>query len=402
MVYGVCLRELGDPDDAADATQATFILLQNSAKHIRRTERVAAWLYSAARHVCQNARRERARRLRVEGASLMDSLQVPQPLPSSDRPEAAQILTLLSALPEKDRLALSLRYFNGMSVKEVGSALGIAEQAAQMRLTRALERLRKRLGAFGLMIPVGEIHHTLQQCISPDAPTVDVRRGAEHRWATRMRTKPGRILMRFAGYSAAGIGGLAVFGPVLGMMAFGQVPPNLGGAMKVWHEMDAGITGAGRVQVLEGTWESHVGAVELTDSGPTDASKGVKVVDVVRVFRSPNNENIELEMDSSHALGESKGRPHSAQMSFQHTGDQWVLNGNKAVASGDKDFRWDQGHLVLTADTDRSTERLTIDANGSKLKVLHEQGGSVRSLTVRDSYDVTRTSDDQFDFPTGP
>lgn len=57
MVYAVCLRELGDPDDAADATQATFVLLQSSASRIKRREKLGC---TPPRATCAETRGESA------------------------------------------------------------------------------------------------------------------------------------------------------------------------------------------------------------------------------------------------------------------------------------------------------------------------------------------------------
>ncbi len=60
---------------------------------------------------------------------------------------AAEVHIALAKLPEEDRTALVLRYWENRSLREVGTAFGIGEDAAQKRVSRALDRLRNRLGA---------------------------------------------------------------------------------------------------------------------------------------------------------------------------------------------------------------------------------------------------------------
>src|SRR4051812_46543188 len=65
MVLSVCRRILGDPHDAHDAFQATFLVLVRKAGSIRRRESVAGWLFSIARRVAARARVAAARRRRL-------------------------------------------------------------------------------------------------------------------------------------------------------------------------------------------------------------------------------------------------------------------------------------------------------------------------------------------------
>ena len=62
MVMHVCRRILGDRHDAEDAAQATFLVLAQQARSIRRGDSVASWLYGVAVRVAARARRDAARR----------------------------------------------------------------------------------------------------------------------------------------------------------------------------------------------------------------------------------------------------------------------------------------------------------------------------------------------------
>ncbi len=62
------------------------------------------------------------------------------------RAEDRELLQAVLALPFKDRHAIYLRYFDGLTFAEVGAVLGVGEITARVRVHRALQRLRGRLG----------------------------------------------------------------------------------------------------------------------------------------------------------------------------------------------------------------------------------------------------------------
>src|SRR5205814_1536252 len=63
----------------------------------------------------------------------------------------------LSALREADRQAIALRFFEDRSMRDVGAALGISEEAAKQRVFRAIEKLRSILAGKGATIPAGAL-----------------------------------------------------------------------------------------------------------------------------------------------------------------------------------------------------------------------------------------------------
>ena len=66
MVLRICRNVTGDSQDAQDAAQATFLILAQRACLIRRREALANWLFGTARRVAARARRDSARRRRLE------------------------------------------------------------------------------------------------------------------------------------------------------------------------------------------------------------------------------------------------------------------------------------------------------------------------------------------------
>ncbi|HWA84913.1 MAG TPA: sigma-70 family RNA polymerase sigma factor [Opitutus sp.] len=140
LVYAVAKRTLRSDALAADVTQSVFLDLAHRASSFRHDATVVAWLHVVTRRTAIDLiRRESRRHTREQsagGAVIMDSSSEPW----------AQLAPLLdealSHLGETDRAAVLLRFFENKSLRDVGAVLGVSDDAAQKRLTRALDRLR--------------------------------------------------------------------------------------------------------------------------------------------------------------------------------------------------------------------------------------------------------------------
>ena len=154
LVYSVALRHVGDPHQAEEITQAVFILLARKAAQLRHDKALSSWLFQATRLTASNFVRGETRRHRREQEAHMQAV-----LDESGNDVWRQIAPLLDSavgsLSEKDRQAVVLRFYEGRNLRHVGAALGVSEDAAEKRVSRAIERLREFLAKRGVTAGAG-------------------------------------------------------------------------------------------------------------------------------------------------------------------------------------------------------------------------------------------------------
>ncbi len=154
MVWGVCRRVLRDDHDAADAFQATFLVLVRRAATVRTT--AGSWLYGVARQTALKARATRAKRAARERA-VPDLPDVPAPERGADSDLWLVLDRELSRLPEKYRTVLVLCDLESRSGREAARELGCPEGTVASRLSRARALLAKRLARCGYGASAGAV-----------------------------------------------------------------------------------------------------------------------------------------------------------------------------------------------------------------------------------------------------
>jgi RNA polymerase sigma factor (sigma-70 family) len=161
LVHSVAQRHTANPQHAEDITQAVFIILARKAGSLGRKIVLTGWLYHTARLAAANWQRAEARRVRREQEAFMQStLEEPDTdaLWQSLRPQLDEAMAVLGA---DERDAVVLRYFQNKSMAEVGRLLGLAENTAQKRVGRALEKLRKFFDKRGVNSTAAGIAETI-------------------------------------------------------------------------------------------------------------------------------------------------------------------------------------------------------------------------------------------------
>lgn len=152
MVYSAALREMnGDQGLAEDISQAVFAKLAEQARRLTGHPVLSGWLYTTVRHIASNVRRaEHRRHRREEEAHSMNEL-LSEHSPDECWQRLRPVLDdALHEMKEADREAIVLRFLEDRSLREVGERLGLNENAARMRVERALEKLRGLLVRRGL------------------------------------------------------------------------------------------------------------------------------------------------------------------------------------------------------------------------------------------------------------
>jgi RNA polymerase sigma factor (sigma-70 family) len=151
MVYRVCWRVLQHHQDAEDAFQATFLVLAQRLRTVRKHASLASWLHGVAHRVALRAKAGAATRRRHEAQA-----SECQPMPPDDVSwgEVRAVLDAeLAALPEKWRLPLVLCYLEGRTQDEASAQLGWSARTLRRRLEEARTGLGRRLSRRGVVWP---------------------------------------------------------------------------------------------------------------------------------------------------------------------------------------------------------------------------------------------------------
>jgi RNA polymerase sigma-70 factor (ECF subfamily) len=133
-VVSLATRFTGDPDQALDVLQETFIYLLSKFPGFTLTSRLTTFLYPAVKNISIGFRRKSARF--IGGDAGLD--QAPAPTPA----HASELTTVVAALPEIQQEVVLMRFVDGLSLEEIATALSIPLGTVKSRLHNALNALR--------------------------------------------------------------------------------------------------------------------------------------------------------------------------------------------------------------------------------------------------------------------
>lgn len=142
-VYASALRQVGDCSDAEDITQAVFAVLAAKVASLRKETILAGWLFRAARYAAIDLIRAKNRRLERERLAMKDNVTEAE---SAEWEDVQPVIDdCVGQLRPADHKAILLRFYQQRRWHEVGATLGLKENAARVRVERALGKLRNLL-----------------------------------------------------------------------------------------------------------------------------------------------------------------------------------------------------------------------------------------------------------------
>ncbi|HZZ17799.1 MAG TPA: sigma-70 family RNA polymerase sigma factor [Opitutaceae bacterium] len=152
LVHSAASRQLGgNADLAKDVTQAVFIELIKNAPRLSKATSITGWLYVSTRFAARKALRKQRR---WENRQWEGHLMAEQNMPTSSELVWTEIRPVLdesmNELKKGNRDLILARFFEGKSIGQIAAQLNVSENAARMRIDRALDRLRLRLEKRGI------------------------------------------------------------------------------------------------------------------------------------------------------------------------------------------------------------------------------------------------------------
>jgi RNA polymerase sigma-70 factor (ECF subfamily) len=141
--YRLCLSLLREPEAARDATQETAVRVLRSLADFRAGSTVMTWSMGIAINVCREMRRKKEREHR--GWRIEDREERAADIDVEKREAAAAVRRVLDEMPERQREAIVLRFFEELSVEEAAAAMGCAQGTVKATVHQALRAMKERM-----------------------------------------------------------------------------------------------------------------------------------------------------------------------------------------------------------------------------------------------------------------
>lgn len=146
-IFAFCLSRLGNREEAEDAAQTTFLNAFRSLHDGLVPRFELAWLFRIADNVCRDRHKSAWRRGRVEATRDLQELQDVVSAPERRSDGLIRLQTALAGLPERQRRAILLREWQGLSYREIARELGLTQAAVETLIFRARRSLARGLEA---------------------------------------------------------------------------------------------------------------------------------------------------------------------------------------------------------------------------------------------------------------
>ena len=139
-VFNLCYRMLGNPEDAEDAAQETFLRAYDHLKRYDRQRSFSTWLLSIAAHYCIDQLRKH--RMTFLSMDTFPDLDIPDANPGPEvafhrHEDQQRVQDLLTSLSPQDRAAVAMYYWYDFSYEEIAESLKLTVSAVKSRLHRA-------------------------------------------------------------------------------------------------------------------------------------------------------------------------------------------------------------------------------------------------------------------------
>ena len=145
LIFTVVYRMIGDQDFSMDLCQETFIKAFRNIHTLKDPGSIRSWLCSIARNLAYDHLRKRKRESNL---SIEEIGEVSVQDPSPGIRKKMIIQKALLRLKERDRLLLTLFYYQGLDLKELAVVAGIKESNIKVSLSRARQKLRRELEGY--------------------------------------------------------------------------------------------------------------------------------------------------------------------------------------------------------------------------------------------------------------
>jgi RNA polymerase sigma-70 factor (ECF subfamily) len=147
MAWSVAYRFLGDATEAEDAAQDAFLRVLEAAPRYRPTAAFRTYLYRVVTRLCLD-RLEKKRPRYVDQLPATPSADLGPPETLARRESADAVRRALEVLPARQRAAVVLRHYEGLSYQEIADAMNASVKSVERLLVRGRESLADRLQEF--------------------------------------------------------------------------------------------------------------------------------------------------------------------------------------------------------------------------------------------------------------